>query len=156
MHLGGERVWSHRQIIFFCGRRFGTKSQRCFGLISSVEWRSALLTAHNGGRLLFACIPVGESKTQIFVHSMLILGLSSLQFASLLSGCCMFWKRAYEDSMPDHVDRCPHCCTSNGRKDERPAPEPLTCCSALDPLWAPSCPWSNATSFARAVGLEIH
>ncbi|CAM9407552.1 unnamed protein product, partial [Laminaria digitata] len=42
---------------------------------------------------------------KIFVHSMLILGLSSLQFASLLSGCCMFWKRAYEDSMPDHVDR---------------------------------------------------
>eukprot|EP00904_Undaria_pinnatifida_P010099 jgi/Undpi1/6219/HiC_scaffold_20.g08703.m1 len=42
---------------------------------------------------------------KIFVHSMLILGLTSLQLASLLSGCCMFWKRAYEDSMPDHVDR---------------------------------------------------
>lgn len=42
---------------------------------------------------------------QIVVHALAIMGLSSLMFASILSGCCMFWKRAYDDSMPDHVDR---------------------------------------------------
>lgn len=43
---------------------------------------------------------------QIIVHSLAIMGLSALVFASILAGCCMFWKRAYDDSMPDHVDRC--------------------------------------------------
>lgn len=38
------------------------------------------------------------------------MGLSALVFASMLAGCCMFWKRAYDDSMPDHVDRCVFFC----------------------------------------------
>lgn len=33
------------------------------------------------------------------------MGLTALLFVSIMSGCCMFWKRAYDDSMPDHVDR---------------------------------------------------
>lgn len=33
------------------------------------------------------------------------MGFSALMLASILAGCCMFWKRAYDDSMPDHVDR---------------------------------------------------
>ncbi|CAM9804812.1 unnamed protein product [Ectocarpus sp. 12 AP-2014] len=41
---------------------------------------------------------------KVIVHAFVIMGLSALMFASMLSGCCMFWKRAYDDSMPDHVD----------------------------------------------------
>ncbi|CAM9303227.1 unnamed protein product, partial [Scytosiphon promiscuus] len=41
---------------------------------------------------------------KVTVHALAIMGLSALMFASMLAGCCMFWKRAYDDSMPDHVD----------------------------------------------------
>ncbi|CAN0047576.1 unnamed protein product [Ascophyllum nodosum] len=53
------------------------------------------------------CASVMETHmtNKIVNHALSIMGLSSLLLASVFSGCCMFWKRAYIDAMPDYVDR---------------------------------------------------
>ena len=73
------------------------------------------------------------------------MGLSALMFASILAGCCMFWKRAYDDSMPDHVDRymlplCASCslkCPGRERKTN-PCKVLLAGIHLSCPVWAPS------------------
>lgn len=72
----------------------------------------------------------------------------------------MFWKRAYEDSMPDHVDRCLHCCTNSGRKDDRPAANSLTY-PPCDCFECPGCVVDPILSLAKrhklcALFAEIH
>ncbi|CAM9586051.1 unnamed protein product, partial [Discosporangium mesarthrocarpum] len=58
---------------------------------STVRGCAAALEAHMVGK--------------IEASSYLIMALGIVTLGAYSAGCCLFWKRSYEDTLPDHVDR---------------------------------------------------